>query len=107
MMIARTETKNAINRGALAVWKAGRDQGLIDETATKEWVVDGDPCEICEPMDGVQVPLDESWTIELLNGQEMQVEIPSQAHPHCYCGMELHFGKDEERNEEDNDDETE
>lgn len=90
MMIARTETRFATNQGQLDIWRHAADQDLIDaRQARKVWVVDGDPCEICEPMDGVAVGLNESWSLE--NGDV--VDIPTESHPHCMCGMELEFGE--------------
>lgn len=89
-MIARTETRMATNQGELSVWKEAANQGYFDtNTANKIWIVDGDPCEICEPMDGVSVPLYQSWTLN--NGDV--VDIPTESHPHCMCGMELSFGE--------------
>jgi hypothetical protein len=97
MMIARTETRLATNQGQLAVWRQAADQSLIDRgTARKVWIVDGAPCEICEPMDGVAVPLDEFWTLP--NGE--QVDVPTESHPHCFCGMELDFGNSAQRLED-------
>lgn len=93
--IARTETRNAVNNGQLAVWQEGANQGLIDREATaKEWVVDGDPCPVCEPMDGVQVGLDEAWVLTYPNGEIKYVQVPSESHPNCFCGMELRFSEE-------------
>ncbi len=93
-MIARTETRFATNYGQLSIWKEAANQDLIDRTVAKKvWIVDGDPCEICEPMDGIGVPLDESWTLN--NGDS--VDIPTESHPHCMCGMEMDFGKADEQ----------
>lgn len=92
MTIARTEIRRATNQGQLDVWQEGAKQGLINPTAKKVWVVDGNPCEICEPMDGVGVPLDGVWN---LNTGDV-VDIPTDSHPNCYCGMELDFGSPEE-----------
>lgn len=89
MTIARTETRAATNNGQLLVWQEAASQGLIDKAkAMKVWIVDGNPCPVCEPMDGIAVPLDGFWT---LNTGET-VDLPNQAHPNCYCGMELDFG---------------
>lgn len=97
MTIARTETRFAANRGQLAVWGAAANQDLIDRRkARKVWIVDGDPCPICEPMDGVSAPLDGMWTLN--NGDV--VEIPTDAHPNCFCGMELDFGDAVEEDED-------
>lgn len=88
MVIGRTETRKASNQGQLSVWRAGADQGFFDrQTASKVWVVDGNPCEICEPMDGIAVPLDGFWT---LNTGDI-VDEPTDSHPNCLCGMELEF----------------
>lgn len=96
MTIARTETRFAANRGQLSVWQDAGNQNLIDrQRSRKVWVVDGNPCEICEPMDGVAVPLDGFWT---LNTGDV-VEIPTDAHPNCFCGMELDYGETPEGEE--------
>lgn len=88
-MIARTETRFATNHGQLSIWREAANQDLIDRsTAKKVWVTDGAPCEICDPMDGIAIPIDSLWVLN--NGD--QVEIPTESHPHCMCGMELDFG---------------
>lgn len=87
--IARTETRMATNQGQLSVWREAAAQDLVDRnSAGKIWIVDGNPCDICEPMDGVVVPLDSFWTLN--NGDV--VEVPTDSHPNCMCGMELDFG---------------
>jgi hypothetical protein len=92
MTIARTETRFATNQGQIEIWNQAADQGLINhQTSKKVWIVDGNPCEICEPMDGVAVPIEESWT---LNTGET-VDNPTDAHPNCFCGMELEMGEGE------------
>lgn len=88
MMIARTESQFMANRGQLEVWREAKNQDLLPAEAKKVWVVDGDPCEICEPMDGVAVGLDEMWS---LNNGDI-VDIPTEAHPHCFCIMEIQMG---------------
>lgn len=93
MMIARTETRIATNQGQLSVWQQAADEDLIDrDTARKVWIVDGNPCELCEPMDGVSVLLDESWTLS--DGSVTDCP-PLDVHPNCYCGMELDIDGDE------------
>ena len=99
MCIARTETRFANNQAQLAVWREGSKQGLIGRTAKKVWYVDGNPCELCEPMDGVAIGLDEVWTLD--NGDIC--EIPTDSHPNCFCGMELEFGEDDFTGEEEGD----
>lgn len=104
MLISRTETRAAANWGQLSVWQQAADQGLIDShTAQKIWVVDGNPCEICEPMDEEPADLYGFWSLN--NGDT--VEIPSEAHPNCMCGMELDFGETEEKTEDNTPDDYE
>jgi hypothetical protein len=92
MMIARTESQFMVNRGQLEVWREGANQGLIPKVAKKVWVTDGDPCEICDPMDGIAVDLDDMWSLN--NGDV--VDIPTESHPHCYCIMTIDYGDEEE-----------
>lgn len=92
MAIARTETRQATSQGQLSVWREASNQGFLPKTSRKTWVVDGNPCEICEPMDGVSVPLDGFWTLS--TGES--VEVPSEAHTNCLCGMEISFGENDE-----------
>lgn len=92
MTIARTETRIATNQGQLSVWQQAADDNLIDRaTARKVWIVDGDPCPICEPMDGVSVPLDGIWVLS--DGSSTDCP-PLDVHPNCYCGMELETEED-------------
>ena len=88
MMVARTEVSFAANQGQLAVWNAGQQQGLIPDDAKKVWTTDGRPCpKICDPMDNVQVGVDEDFTLP--DG----VTVPAPpAHPHCRCRMQLNIG---------------
>jgi hypothetical protein len=91
MTIARTETRFASNQGQLAVWNQAANDGLIDRaTSKKVWYVDGAPCEICEPMDGIAVPLDGFWNLP----DGSVVDNPTDAHPNCMCGMELEFNEE-------------
>jgi len=103
-MIARTETRNATNTGQLDVWKEAGNQGLLDRaTTTKEWVVDGEPCEECQAMDGLRVPIDEPWIFENHDGTTSELMVPSESHPNCMCGMEVHFEDTEDAVEESED----
>ena len=88
MTIARTEVRMANNQGQLAVWNEGQNQGLLPPECKKVWIVDGNPCEICEPMDGIAVGLNDFWTLNTGDS----VSIPTESHPNCFCGMELSFG---------------
>ncbi len=88
-MIGRTESRMAVNYSQLDIWKTAANSDLISRNdAKKVWVTDGDPCEICDPMDGVAVGLNDYWILSTGD----QVEIPTESHPHCMCGMELDFG---------------
>ncbi len=88
MMIARTETRLATNVGQQAVWEQASDEDLLPREVTRVWVVDGNPCDICEPMDGEEVGLNEPWILP--DGDA--VMMPTEAHPNCMCGMELNLG---------------
>ncbi len=87
-MIARTEIRAATNLGQLSMWREGANQGLIDRsTAKRVWDCEGpDPCDICEPMDGVSVGLDEPF--ELPDGTTCEYP-PMGTHPNCFCGSHL------------------
>lgn len=88
-MIARTETQFALNNGQLNVWQSAADQGLMDrKTAKKVWVVDGNPCPICQEMDGLTAPIDGYWILP----DGTPVMVPTEAHPNCFCIMQLDFG---------------
>ncbi len=100
-MIARTETRIATNAGQQAVWDAAADQGLIDRGSTmKRWIVDGAPCPVCEPMEGVEVGLNEQWLITYPDGSTDEVDIPTESHPNCMCGMELVFKLENPENQD-------
>lgn len=85
MVIARTETRLALNEGQLDVWNAAADGDLLPAGCKRVWVVDGAPCEVCAPMDGVAVALDQPWIVKLPNGTERAVMNPCESHPCCLC----------------------
>lgn len=89
-MIARTETRRAFQEGQIAVWHEGKRQGLM-KSGSKVWDVDGDPCEICEPMDGVSVGLEDSFEVSYPDGSVANIMYPAESHPSCECGMNLSF----------------
>jgi hypothetical protein len=90
--IARTEAARIANEGQLMVWQDAVEGGVLPETTKKIWVVDGNPCDVCEPMDDVAVPLDDIWVLD----DGTPCYVPSDSHPNCMCGMDLDFGEDEE-----------
>ena len=88
-VIARTESISASAHGTQELWRQARDTGLLDESRTKrEWLVTPDErlCEICEPMEGQQVGLEEPFT----TGEGLLVDTPP-AHVQCRCAMRLVF----------------
>lgn len=93
-MIARTETMRAANAGLAEGWK---QSGVVTK---KIWLTAGDACEICEPLNGMEVGLEETFfdkgdehsyedgegnqkTVVLDYGD---VETPP-LHPFCRCTM--------------------
>lgn len=81
LTIARTEIRQASNHGQRTMWREAARQGYIQkEKAKRIWVVDGAPCEDCEPMDGEEAGLDEPFISET----EGEVE-PGEMHPNCEC----------------------
>lgn len=93
-MIARTETKFALNEGQLAVWNQAADQGLIDrEAVKKQWILDGAPCEVCQAVldeeDGGAIPLDDYFVLDF-GGRTGEVSVLGPpGHPNCMCSLEL------------------
>lgn len=86
-MIARTETANALNAGHLELWNQAADEKLIDpKKSEKEWVAGPGACLDCKEMNGERVPIDEPW----ITPDGDPVMEPSQIHPSCNCGMEIH-----------------
>lgn len=83
--IARTETMTASNQGQLEAWEQAKEAGLLSGGEQKEWIVTPDDrlCPICEPMDGVNVGLDEKFVV---NGEELD---GPPAHPNCRCTIAL------------------
>tara|TARA_R110000737_G_scaffold90838_1_gene123136 strand:- start:175 stop:525 length:351 start_codon:yes stop_codon:yes gene_type:complete len=83
-MIARTETAYAQNRGALDTMLQVQTDGLVGPTTMKEWVTGPvDVCEICQPMGGRKVLLNQSFNW----GTGMGAYPP--AHPNCRCKIDM------------------
>lgn len=83
--IARTEVMKASNQGHLEAFTQATESGLLTGNETKEWIVTPDDrlCPVCEPMDGVNVPLHGTFDVD---GQ--QIDGPP-AHPNCRCTVAL------------------
>ena len=88
MTIARTETRLATNVGQQSVWEQASQSGFLPPKTTRVWIVDGNPCDVCLPMDGVETGLYEPWILSTGDA----VMVPSESHPNCMCGMELKMG---------------
>jgi len=96
MMIARTETRFAMNQGQLSVWGQAADQGLIDRnTAKKQWVTAPDACDLCQELeDQGPIPMDDSWQTD-----DGAIDAPPR-HPNCYCDTSLVFQEEKTTEEE-------
>ncbi|RJQ04431.1 MAG: hypothetical protein C4551_10785 [Bacillota bacterium] len=84
--IARTETLRASNEGQQELWRQAAEQGLIDPAVTrKEFITTPDDrlCDICAPLDGQRVGLEESFQTEL--GPVLTPPV----HQQCRCAMRL------------------
>lgn len=84
-VIARTEVMRASNQGQLEAWEQATDAGLLTGDETKEWITTPDDrlCPVCEPLDGVNVAMNEDFDVD---GEK--VEGPP-AHPNCRCTVGL------------------
>jgi len=76
--IARTELSYAVNRGLRDVWALMITRGELSADTERLWVVEPDACDICEPYDGVAVPLTEEFD-----------EGDPPLHPNCRCVVQL------------------
>lgn len=87
MMIARTESQDAMSEGQLSVWREAENQDLI-QNVKKKWIVDGDPCEICVELGEQEaIGLEEEWYSDIADDS---FDAPT-AHPHCECILEVEF----------------
>jgi SPP1 gp7 family putative phage head morphogenesis protein len=84
-MVARTETMRAANEGQLQLWDQATEAGILTGDEKKEWIVTPDDrlCPICEPLDGEQTGLDDTFKVD---GDE--IDGPP-AHPRCRCTIAL------------------
>lgn len=76
--IARTETMRAASEGRQQSWNQGMTQGFIDSLWQKEWIAEGDACDICQAIDGKRIGVKDSFPVG---------EPP--AHPNCRCDVLL------------------
>lgn len=79
-LIARHEMQNAIQTGERQLWEVAVQQGeVLREEVYKTWFTSGDPCEICIPLHGQTVPMNESFG---------EFEAPPDPHVGCNCYLE-------------------
>lgn len=71
--IARTETATADVAGNLNAWKAS------GQVTAKQWIIGDEACELCDPLDGVTVALDENFPGDGGDGPPL--------HPNCRCDV--------------------
>jgi len=92
--IARTEIMRAHNFGQDALWRESMNQGLLNKDDTfREWIITPDDrldLQICERMDGVQVPFKDYFSVPTV-GDLMN----PPAHPNCRCTVGLVFKTEE------------
>lgn len=102
--IARTEIMEASNMGLEEQWREGIRTGLLDSSATKQWVCTADDrlCDECLSMDGQEVPVINLWLFDGRNrGQDVSdveddsaapgsvINVSPPLHPRCRCTMVL------------------
>lgn len=85
--IARTELLSASNSGQSEAWLQAQEKGLLPLDQKRSWLVTPDDrlCDLCEPMDGVEVGLNEPWDTPA--GAVMNP--PMGMHPSCRCSEAL------------------
>lgn len=85
--IARTELIASSGAGQKTLWDRLKADGIVDAKARKRWRVTPDDRldeEVCEPMDGQTVDLDELFTTG--TGERVAMQ---PAHPNCRCVVVL------------------
>jgi hypothetical protein len=89
--IARTEIATAQNEGRWVAWQQAGDAGLVNlQTSMKEWRTAPEfvssrtvVCQICAPLDGKRIPVDENFQTGL-RAHPDGIKMPP-AHPSCRC----------------------
>lgn len=81
LMIARTETLKASNRGQRMLWEQAIEKGLLSDDDERIWIATPDErtCDECEPLDGEHVTMDEEFSV----GEDPPI------HPNCRCTVGL------------------
>lgn len=85
LLIARTETIAASNAAQQLQWAQAIRDGLLRGTEMQRWSTARDErtCPVCRPLDGVTVPLGQTFPSEL-----GPLTAPP-AHPNCRCAIVL------------------
>jgi len=97
-MIARTESMTATNEGQRDLWEQAVKDGYLNGDEQQVWITTPDDklCDICEPLEGVTVGMDEDFP-----------EEGPPAHPNCRCTIGLlaagAAGEEEEQDSEEAD----
>lgn len=89
--IARTEVATAQNEGRWVAWQQAGDAGLVNlKGSMKEWRTAPEfvssrtvVCQICAPLDGKRIPVDENFQTGLRTHPD-GIKMPP-AHPSCRC----------------------
>jgi hypothetical protein len=89
--IARTEVATAQNEGRWVAWQQAGDAGLVNlKGSMKEWRTAPEfvssrtvVCQICAPLDGKRIPVDENFQTGL-RAHPDGIKMPP-AHPSCRC----------------------
>lgn len=97
-LLARTETTTAQSMGTM--YEGTEWNNHIKYKALKKWVCYGsNPCETCRQLDGMTIPVEESFknnkaaTLEQLTVEPAEIECP--AHANCQCGLILVISTEE------------
>ena len=92
-VIAQNELQEAVNAGQRETWEQAKEQGVVNAAETrKQWIVTPDDrlCEICEPMDAVEVGLDEQFYVP---GTDEYIDGPP-SHINCRCALTMIFAEE-------------
>lgn len=93
-IIGEVHSIAGINFGHQITYMAAMDQGLLEPDARKVWLtaLDERVCPVCAPMDGISVPINEPFEVQLplpktgrgKNRKSTKMIVPP-VHPNCRC----------------------
>ena len=88
-IIARTESLRAAHSGQKALWDQAVTDGLLPADTKRIWQTTPDDrlCDICAPMDGQVVGMDDSFSGQ--RGDTSYAEETPPIHPNCRCTESL------------------